>query len=410
MRPTTLLRKLLRLVDSVVRGVRIDPDGAPGVKIEVASRARRPRCGVCGRKAERLHGRYKERRWRDLGVFGRPTWLVAKIARVLCRHCGVKTMLVPWARRGSDFTRRFEDEVAWFIQHTDKTTTARYFRISWVTVGRIAARVVEEKLDRSKLKDLQFIGVDEISYGRPQKFLTVVVDHIAGRIVWAGEGKSAETLAGFFALLDPETRAGIEIVTKDMAESFDKAVRENVPNAEIVYDFWHVVRLLSDAIDEVRRAEVNATDPGDPSRKELKGLRWVLLKHDWNMTRLEQEKLSLLPRLNRRLYRAYLLRAAFREIFRARSLTEADRLFDEWWSWAVRAQLEPLRRFAYTVRRYWNGVRRYLELRLTNALAEGFNSKIRMISHRAFGFHSADALIAMLHLNCSGIEITPVGL
>jgi transposase len=316
-------------------------------------------------------------------------------------------MEVPWARPGSVFTRAFENEVAWMLQRTDQTTVSRYFRISWRAVGRIARRVVAETLDGSRLDGLVFIGVDEINYGRPQKFLTCVVDHISGRTVWAAEGKSAETLGLFFAELGPERSKAIEIVTMDMSAAYTKAVEDHAPQAEIVYDRFHVVQLLNTAVDEVRREGVRNAD--SEQKRSLKSTRWALLKNPWNLTRKERQKLSELQRNNRQIYRAYLLKESFQQIYDAASATEAGELFSEWYAWARRSRLEPFRKFAATIERYWPAVRRFLEVKLTNAIVEGTNSKIRMISHRAFGFHSAAALIAMIYLNCSNIVIPYIG-
>ena len=316
-------------------------------------------------------------------------------------------MEVPWARAGSVFTRAFENEVAWMVQRTDQTSVSRYFGISWRAVGRIAGRVVAEALDGSRLDGLVFIGVDEINYGRPQKFLTCVVDHISGRTVWAAPGKSADTLGLFFAELGPERSQAIEIVTMDMSAAYTKAVRDHAPQAEIVYDRFHVVQLLNAAVDEVRREAMRIAD--DEQKRSLKSTRWPLLKNPWNLTRRERQKLSNLQRNNRRIYRAYLLKESFQQIYDAPNVTKADDLFSEWYAWARRSCLEPFRKFAATIKSHWPAVRRFLEVKLTNAIVEGTNSKIRMISHRAFGFHSAAALIAMIYLNCSNIVVPFTG-
>jgi len=341
-------------------------------------------------------------------VFGITVKLRAQVYRVVCKRCGVRTTSVPWGRSGSVFTRQFEDEVAWFLQHTDQTSTATYFGISWVTAGKIAQRVVAEKLDGSLLEDLHFIGVDEISYGRPKKFLTVVVDHERGRVVWAAEGKSSETLGQFFQLIGSERSAAIEVVTMDMSAAFIKGVTEHAPNAEIVFDRFHVVRLLLDAVDEVRREQQRALEDAGEG-KALKKTRFSLLKNPWNLTRKEKQKLAAIQLNNRPLYRAYLLKESFQSIYDARTVAEADERFAGWYGWARRSRLQPFVSLAETLRTYWSGIRRFIELRITNGPVEGYNSKIRMISHRAFGFHSANALIAMIMLLCSGITISPLG-
>ena len=342
-RLNTFFKRALNL-SSPIQAVNLENDleGRPIVVIDVKARTRRFRCGGCGRKCQRRHGaQAKIRSWRHLGMFGITVQLRAEVHRVVCKGCGVRTTSVPWGRPGSVFTRQFEDEVAWFLQHTDQTSTATYFGISWVTVGKIAKRVVAEKLDGSLLENLHFIGVDEISYGRPKKFLTVVVDHERGRVVWAAEGKSSDTLGEFFALLGPARSAGIEVVTMDMSAAYIKSVTEQIPQAEIVFDRFHVVRLLLDAIDEVRREQQRALeDAGD--RKSLKKSRFPLLKNPWNLTRQEKQKLADIQVNNRPLYRAYLLKESFQSIYDSRSVEEADQRFGEWYGWARRSQLRPL--------------------------------------------------------------------
>ena len=409
MRLTTFLRKILRLTRTIIEGVQLEKlDEKQHIVIRARPRWLRVRCGSCGGRAVRLHGlQGKTRRWRHLGMFGQPVFLTCRVFRVYCRKCGVKTMAVPWAQPGSVFTRVFENEVAWFLQRTDQTTTARYFGISWLTAGRIAQRVVAKELDGALLKDLRFLGVDEISYGRPRKFLTVVVDHEMGRVIWAHEGQDSATLGRFFEQLGKEQRDQILVVSMDMDEAFKKAVRQWLPNAEIVYDRFHVVQLLNRAVDEVRRSEFRQTE--GELRSTLKATRWALLKNPWNLTRKERGKLSSVQQTNKRLYRAYLLKETFQRVFTSESLKAAEREFKDWFAWARRSKLAPFKRLANTFRTHWPGIRRFLEWGLTNAPVEGMNSKIRMISHRAFGFHSAEALIAMIMLCCSGIQLLPLG-
>jgi transposase len=407
-RLTTFFKKALRLT-SPVTAVSIEhhPLAGPAAIIDIKPRSRN-RCGDCGRKSSRRHGAEgKLRTWRHLGLFGLVVMLRCQVYRVVCDRCGVRTISVPWSRKGSIFTRQFEDETAWFLQHTDQTATATYMGISWLTAGNIARRVVDEKLDGSLLSDLRFIGVDELCYGRPKKFLTVVVDHERGRVVWAAEGKSSETLGRFFEKLGP-AKSRIEVVTMDMSAAYVKSVEECVPHAEIVFDRFHVVRLLLDAVDEVRRAEMRAIADAE-DRKVIKSSRFPLLKNPWNLTRKENQKLSDIQRNNHRLYRAYLLKESFQEIYNSATVEEADRLFADWYRWARRSKLAPFVTLAQTMKEHWSGIRRFIELRITNGAVEGYNSKIRMTSHRAFGFHSAEALIAMIMLLCSGITLSPLG-
>lgn len=410
MRVARLFRKLAGLTSCVVEKVELveaTEDQPMHLVLQVRTRAGRARCGRCGRKAGGRHGRGKLRTWRDLSPWGIPMVLQGEVRRVVCGTCGVRTMQVPWARTGSRFTRRFEDEVAWFLQRADQTTTSRYFGIAWESAGRIARRVVSEKLAGQR-HAAAFLGVDEISYGRPRKFLTVIVDHENGRVIWAAQGKNAETFKQYFGSLTAQERDAVKVVSMDMSAAFKKAVRESVPNAVIVYDRFHVMQLLSRAVDDVRRSEMRAC-LDSVGKAALKGTRWALLKNEWNLTLSERQKLAALPRVNGRLYRARLLRDAFQLIFLARTVKEADRRWLEWLQWAQRSRLQPFVKLAHTVADHWEGIRRFIDLRITNAPVEGYNSKIRMISHRAFGFHHAASLIAMIKLNCAGITLSPVG-
>ena len=406
MKITTFFKKILQFLHTIVEHVELKPSRETHIKVR--PRWKIPRCGKCFRKAEKLHGKKgKLRRWRHLGMYGLSVWLVCRIYRVRCRKCGVTTMSVPWARVGSLFTRTFEDEVAWFLQKTNQTATAEYFGISWPTAGKITRRVVAEKIDKERLENLRFLGIDEINYGRPRKFLTLVVDHETRRVVWATEGQSAKSLSPFFELLGPEKCAAIEVVSIDMDAAFKKAIRDYLPKAEIVYDRFHIAQLLSRAVDEVRREQVRKAAP--EQKADLKNTRYPLLKSLWNLTPSDEQKLATVQKTNQPIYRGYLLKETFQEIFDAPSLEIADEIFCDWFAWARRSKLEPFKKLAITFKEHYHGIRLFIEKKLTNAIVEGFNSKVRMISHRAFGFHSARSLIAMILLNCSGIELQAVG-
>jgi len=189
--------------------------------------------------------------------------------------------------------------------------------------------------------------------------------------------------------------------------AFETAIKDFAPNAEVVYDQFHIVQMLSRAVDEVRRSEVQAANPSD--RKQLKSSRYALLKNTWNLTKHEQGKLSTVQKTNKRIYRAYLLKKTLQTIFDAESVEKAAHIFWDWYQWARRSALEPFRKLAITFKYRLDGILRSIDQKITNSPVEGMKSKIRMISHRAFGFRSAPSLIAMIMFNCFGITISPVG-
>ena len=379
-----------------------------GVVVDVAPTWRLPRCSECGEIAPG-YDRVRDRRWRHLDVAGMQLHLRYNTRRVKCPTCGVKVERLPWAETSSWFTRPFEDHVGYLAQRSDKTTISSMMSVAWETVGAIVQRVVARRGDRDALDDLTQIGVDELSYRRHHEYVTVVVDHKRGHVVWAHPGKNADTLKAFFEELGPERCAKLEAVTIDMSAAYIKAVTECTPNAQIIFDRFHVQRLAQDAVDEVRRDEVRAAT-SDEERKQLKGTRWSLLKSFWNLSFFDSLRLSQLQRENKRLYRAYLLKDSLVRVLDCRSEWLARVKLDQWVRWATRSGLAPFKRVAKTIQAHADGILAYVTSGLSNGRTEGLNGKTRAITKRAYGFHSADGLIALIKLCCSGIDIEPVHL
>src|SRR5207245_2572135 len=308
MRVCTAFKRLLRLPGASVIDVSF---GAEGVIVMVKLRRRRRVCSRCGQTGSELQIHdHRTKRWRHLDLGATRCVIEASLRRLRCPHCGVHLEPVPWARPGAQHTRDFEDVVAWLAQQMAKTPIAGMLRIGWDTVGHIVERVLADHLDEERLQGLVAIGVDEISYRRGQRYLTSVVDHRAGAIVWCAPGRNAQTLRAFFDLLD-ERKSSIRAVSIDMAGGYEKAIRDEIPDA------------------------------------------------------------------------------------------------DAWLVWASRSKLEPFVKLARTIRLHRNGILAAIRLGLTNGRLEGLNSRIRLISHRSFGFHSAAPLIALVYLCCTGIVIEP---
>jgi transposase len=401
----SLLHQLLGLEYTRVTDCSLAEDG---LIIDVATTWRKPRCSSCGHTCPG-YDRAKGRKWRHLDVAGMKLFLRYCTRRVDCVRCGVTVEHLPWADVGAWFTRPFEDHVGYLAQRSDKTTVSNLMRIAWTTVGDIIQRVVRRHQRVDALDGLTHIGVDELSYRKHHEYVTIVVDHLRGKIVWARKGKNADTLKAFFTELEADRIAKLEAVTIDMSGAYIKAVTEAAPEAKLVFDRFHVQRLAHDALDEVRRAEVRQATSKD-ERSALKRTRWALQKNPWNLTSLESEKLTQLPRANKRLFRAYLLKEALAGILDGKQVHVARRKLGEWTSWAARSRLVPFRKLAGTVSRYLEGILAYVSSRLSNGRTEALNGKARTITRRSYGLHSASALIALLKLCCSGITLKPVTL
>jgi transposase len=380
--------------------------GGEGVIVTVRFRRRRrvcSRCGQTGRQLE-IHDR-RLKRWRHLDLGANRCVIECELRRLRCRDCGVHLEWVPWARGDAQHTRDFEDVVAWLAQQMAKTPIAGMLRIGWDTVGRIVERVVKDHLDERRLSGLVAIGVDEISYRRGQRYLTSVVDHHAGAIVWCAPGRNAQTLQAFFDELG-ERASSIRAVSIDMSGGYEKAIRENAPAAEVCFDPFHVVRLAQRAVDQVRRDEWNAHERSHtPKGKWIKGTRWSLLKSPEKQTVGQLALLSEVQQANKPMFRAFLLKEELRLLYQLDDARLAPQHLDAWLAWASRSRLEAFVKLARTIRRHRAGILAAIRLGLNNGRLEGLNSRIRLISHRSFGFHSPDPLIALVYLCCARITI-----
>jgi transposase len=408
-RVTTAFKRLLRLDGVNVTGVEF---GTGAVVVTVALRRRRLVCPLCGYQTAAAYEieRRDVSRWRHLDL---GTWRLeirAELRRLRCPTHGVRVEAVPFARHGSGFTGDFEALVAWLSTKTDKTTITRLVRIDWETVGRICARVVVDELDSSRLDGLFEIGVDEVSWRKHHNYLTLVTNHRTRKVVWGAKGKDTAALDGFFDELGEERSAQITAVSMDMGPAFAKSVRADghAPQAVICFDPFHVVKAMTDALEELRRDlwQQMRLLPDPAIAKRFKGARWALLKNPDDLTGSQADTLRSIRRNGGAMWRGYQLKEAGREIF-AGDLdpTEAIELIDRWCSRAQRSRLAPFVKAAATVRKHRDGILAAIRYRLSNGLIEGLNNKVRLIIRRAYGFHSADAALALVMLSCGPIEL-----
>ena len=405
MRVTTAFSRLLRLDGIWVRRVAFEPTG---VVVTVALRRRLLACPHCDfETAGRRDTRPVESFWRHLDLGTRRLEVRARLRRLSCPTHGVVTERVPFARAGSHFTRDFEDLIGFLATTADKTTICRLVRIDWDTVGRILTRVMGEKLDPTRLDNLFEIGVDEVSWRRRHKYLTLVSNHRKDQVVWGNEGRDTATLDGFFDEVGTERAKNITAVSMDMSAGYAKAVTKegHAPHAVICYDPFHVVALATKALDAVRRQhwqEMRRVD--EQGAKRFKGARWCLLKNPEN---LNDEQAATLRRLRRHggaVWRAYGLKEALRAIFHGDlSEDEVAELLDRFCSKAQRSGLKPFVTLAKTIRKHREGILAAIRLGVNNARHEALNRRVRMIVNRAYGFHSANAALALVMLTVGPI-------
>ena len=416
MRNARVWRTLLGVEKTVVEGVEFEGDGGGQLIVQVrATRAARSRCGICRRRCGRYDAGEGRRRWRALDAGTIRVFVQADAPRVRCAEHGVVVAHVPWARHGAGHTLAFDETVAWLVTQCSKSAVTELMRIAWRTVGAIIARVwadVEALGDR--LDGLRRIGIDEISYKRHHRYLTVVVDHDSGRLVWAAPGRDRATLRTFFELLGSDRCAAISHVSADQADWIAEIVAECCPAAVQCADPFHVVKWATEALDEVRRAAWNEARRSGQTRgkgyrnrvatgdaRRFKTARYALWKNPDNLTERQRDKLAWIAKTNPRLHRAYLLKEGLRYVFTVKG--DAGKVaLDRWLSWARRCRIPAFVHLAQRITPIRGKIHATLDHGLSNVLIESVNTKIRLLTRLAFGFRSAEALIALAMLSLAG--------
>lgn len=411
MQNTRVWRALFGVEQTVIEGIEFDEDDEVLVAHVRPRKSVRGRCGRCGRKApwyDRGEGR---RRWRALDLGTIRAELEADAPRVNCHEHGPTVVRVPWARHGAGHTHAFDDTVAWLAVQCSKTAACELMRIAWRTVGAIVARVwADTERLHDRFANLRRIGIDEVSYKRGHRYLTVVVDHDTGRLVWAAAGRDKATLHRFFDTLGEERCAVITHVSADAADWIADVVAERCRNAVRCADPFHVVAWATEALDAERRRAWNeargAVDRRRAGRatgdaRALKNARYALWKNPEHLTANQRAKLDWIAKTNPLLHRGYLLKEGLRLVFRLGGEAGKQAL-DRWTSWARRCRIPAFVELQRRIVKHRAAIDAALEHGLSQGLIESTNTKIRVLTRIAFGFHSAEALIALAMLALGG--------
>jgi transposase len=415
----TLWRALLGVERTVVEDIEFDEDEQLLVAQVRPRKRARGRCGRCGRRSPGYDAGEGRRRWRALDLGTVQVMLEAAAPRVNCPDHGPTVAAVPWARHAAGHTYAFDDQVAWLAVACSKSAVTQLMRVAWRTVGAIVKRVcddVDASVDR--YAGLRRIGIDEVSYKKRHKYLTVVVDHDSRRLVWAAPGQDAATLRRFFDALGPERAQALTHVSCDGASWITKVLAERCPRAEQCADPFHVVAWATEALDEVRRAAWNDArrKPGGTvteshigrerriSQGEARTLarsRWARWKNPEDLTDNQRLKLEWIAKTDPRLHRAYLLKEGLRHVFKLAGQAAKEAL-DRWISWARRCQIPQFVELQRRITRHRRMIDASLDHGLSNGLIEATNTKIRLITRVAFGFKDPHALIALIMLSLGG--------
>jgi len=435
----TLCNKLLNVKGTVVLGHDFysDQGGVKHLRIKARpNKWNQNKCPFCNKVCPGYDRTVNPHRlWRGLDWGGIIVEIEADTNRVNCPNHGIVTAMVPWAYPGSGFTKEFDLTVAWLATYLPRSTVSNYMRIDWATVGRCISRTLNDiEPERSRrLNGLVNIGIDETSYKKGHKYITVIVNHDTNTVVWASEGHGKTVLEQFYRCLTPEQLASIKVVTGDGAKWITECVNEFTPECERCVDPFHVVQWAMDALDEVRRevwreayneaqqlAKEHPRSKGRPKAddatamivaaakskaEEIKNSAYALGKAPENLTVKQQLRIEMIASNNPNLYRAYRIKERLRLLLKIKNLDEAAAELKSWLWWASHSRIPAMVELGRKIKRHKEHILNTIRLGMSNARIEATNNKIKLIVRKAYGFRNIQNMLDMVYLVCSDLVI-----
>ena len=400
MRDTNLLQMALGLTPPwTVTGADFDPD-ARRLDIHIdfppGSRFACPGCGAADCPAHDT----TPMAWRHLNFFQHQAYLNARVPRVRCKSCGVRKVAVPWAREDSGFTLLFEALIMAMIPAMPVKAAERMVGEYDTRLWRVIHHYVDEARARADASDVTRVAIDETAARRGHDYISLFVDIDNARVIHVSEGKDAATVAAFADDLtahggDPDQIAEACI---DMSPAFIKGVAESLPNAKITFDKFHIVKIINEAVDEVRRTERKG-------HVELKGTRYIWLRNPNTLSERQRATLDALPTRTLKTARAYQIRLAFQDMYAQDCPENAAAYLKKWYFWATHSRLPPIIDAAHTVKRHWDGILRWFESKIANGVIEGINSLVQAAKAKARGYRSTRNLKAMVYLIAGKLDL-----
>jgi len=354
-----------------------------------------PECGVAGCPAYDS----EDKVWRHLNFFQHEAYLHARVPRVTCKGCGIKQLSVPWARPDSGFTLLFEALIMAMVQAMPVAVVARMVDAWDTRLWRVVHHYVEASRDRVDHSAVTSVAVDETASRRGHNYVSLFVDLVRRRVLFVADGKDAGTVDAFandLAAHSGNPKAVAEVCI-DMSPAFIAGIAQSLPNAQITFDKFHVVKLINQAVDAVRRAE-------QKSHAELKKSRYLWLKNPGNLSERQRTQLNNLAASNLKTGRAYRIRLAFQELY-AQPGKNAEAFLKKWYWWATHSRLPPMIEAARMVKRHWNGILRWFHSKIANGIMEAINSLVQAAKAKARGYRSTRNLKAIIYLIAGRLQL-----
>lgn len=376
----------------------------PEVWIELFPISGPGRCDTCSSIAEEVHD-YSPRWIRDLPVFDANTWLLVHRRRLVCPQCGPKREQLSWLDRYSRHTNRLVDSVARLCDVMSIKHVAEYFSLAWSTVKDIHKRHLKKKLGPVDLSNVELLAMDEFAIQKGHRYATVIVEPIRKRVLWVGRGRSRASIRPFFGLLGSQGCQQIKAVVMDMNASFEQEVALHCPQAEIVYDLFHVVAKYGrEVVDRVRVDEANRLRNDKPARKIIKGSRWLLLRNYENIEKADDKvRLKELLQANKSLMTVYVMKDDLKQLWNFSHSDIAQRFWRQWYDRAMQSRIEPLMKFARRLSNYAAGIISHCRWPLHTSLLEGINNKIKTMKRQAYGYRDDEYFFLRIRAAFPGI-------
>ena len=364
------------------------------------------KCPECGCECS-LHDSAPERTWRHLDTMQFVTVIRARTPRANCPEHGVKTMTVPWAAPQGRFTLHFERfAVEVLLACASVKQACELLGIGWESAHEIMKHAVARGLERRQLDQLKYLGLDEKSFKRGHSYITLLTDLDQSRVLEVVEDRTTEAAGKLWDSLSREQKAAVEAVAVDMWEPFIQTVREQVPDADVVHDKFHVSKYLNEAVDQVRRQEhKELLAQGDET---LKGSRQLWLYNPQNHSAEQATEFAALKELNLKVARAWAAKELFTKFWQYQAAGWARRFFKDWFGWVSRSRLKPLIAVAQILKRHLENLLTYLKHQITNAVTEGLNSKIQSIKSAARGFRNFKNYRTRILFFCGKLDLYPL--
>jgi transposase len=347
-----------------------------------------------------------ERRWRHLDTMQFETILEARVPRVNCASCGVKTTAVPWAAKHSRFTLMFEAFVIDVLQAASCVSkAAALLSLGWDSVHEIMKRAVQRGLQRRSVDKVKHLGIDEKSFGRGQDYVSLMTDLTASRVLEVVPGRDEKSAQKLWKSLPQQQLAKVEAVAIDMWQAFENSVRDQVPQADIVHDKFHIAKHLNEAVDKVRRQEHKILKSEGDER--LTGSKQLWLFHPENLRENRKEEFEALKNQELKTSRAWALKENFRWFWSYCYAGSAKTYFQDWYSWASRCRLKPMVKVAKMIKKRLANLLTYFKHHITNAISEGFNSRIQSLKANARGFRTFENYRTRILFYCGKLDLKP---